>query len=236
MMANKTSKRVISIIAVYCIVLILYILSFTTIPFPKSATSWISFAFTVLSIVTSLIVCNYAFYGKNLLGAIYGFPIFRIGLIYMILQIIVGIVFCAIASFINVPYWIPLLVSTLLLGIAVILVLATVNARDVVEDNEETTIQKIKMLSTFNLDIAGIVDVCENDGLKVMLQELENTFKYSSDPVSNDATHAIEEDINNELKLLKQFVLDNDEENASQKIKVVSRLLAERNRICQANK
>lgn len=235
-MADKTAKRIKSVVAMYAIILLLCILAFVLIPFPKSATSWISFAFTVLSIIVSLIACGYTFNRKNAIGAVYGFPIFRVGLIYMIVQTVICIVLCAIASFVTVPYWISLLVSVLLLGVTIILLIVTCSAHSIVVEVEETTIEKIKTFSTFNIDIAGIIDSCEDVELKALLQELGNTFKYSSDPVSNDATQDIEAQIEKELQVLRELVLISDIDVATEKAKLVGRLLAERNRICQTTK
>ncbi len=235
-MANKSVKRVRSVIAIYAIIIVLYILAFLIIPFPKSTTSWVSFVFTVLSVVVSMLTCGYAFNSKKTMGAIYGFPIFKVGLIYMITQTVVGVVFCIVASFVSVPYWISLILSVLMLGVAIILVIVTGNARDAVEDVEETTLEGIKALSTFNIDIAGIIDACENEKLKAQLQELGDVFKYSSDPVSSDATKDIESQIKKELGVLKELVLTSDIDAATEKAKAVGMLLAERNRICQTNK
>lgn len=235
-MDNNSIKRAKSVVAIYAIILVLYVLSFVVIPFPKSATSWITFAFTIVSIIASLCICRYAFNCKNTTGAIYGFPIFKIGLAYMIGQMIIGILLCALVAFVSVPYWIPLVFFSLTLGYVVISVILAINSRDAVVDIEKTTTENIKTLSTFNIDIAGIIDICENEELKTRLQELGNIFKYSSDPVSNDSTKDIETKIKNELLEIKELILRNDIESATSKAKLISNLLAERNRICQANK
>ena len=235
-MTNKSAKISRSVIAIYAIAIILYILAFILIPFPKFIASWISFAFSIFSIIVSLIAFKYAFNGKNAMNAIYGFPIFRVGLIYMITQTVAGIIFCIIASFVTIPFWIPLLLSFLLLGVTAILLIVAYNTRDAVVDIEDSSTAKIKKLSVFNIDIAGIIDTCEDIELKVLLQELGDAFKYSSDPVSNESTKSIEAQIEFELSSLKDFVTQNDIENATNKTKQISRLLSERNRICQSNK
>ena len=72
--------------------------------------------------------------------------------------------------------------------------------------------------------------------MKTQLQELGDIFKYSSDPVSNESTKDKETKIKNELLGIKELILRNDIESASSKAKLINNLLAERNRICQANK
>ena len=57
----KLNKKSISMIAVYAIILVVYILVFCLIPFPKIAASYISFAFTIVSILASLGITAVAF-------------------------------------------------------------------------------------------------------------------------------------------------------------------------------
>ncbi len=72
-----------------------HILAFLIIPFNKNAASWISFVFTIISIISSLLVCGCAFKAKEtLVSKIYGFPIFRVGVVYALVQLVVGIVIC----------------------------------------------------------------------------------------------------------------------------------------------
>ena len=131
-MDMKFDKKAKSTIAVYAIILFVYVLAFLILPFNKIAASWISFIFTVIAIVGSLLVCGCAFKAKEtLVSKIYGFPIFRVGVVYGIAQIIAGIIICAIGAFVVVPYWVALLLSVLFLGAAAIGVIVTDNTRDV---------------------------------------------------------------------------------------------------------
>ncbi len=87
----------------------------------------------------------------------------------------------------------------------------------------------------FRINIAGIVDDCENADTKSKLQELNQAFQFS-DPVSNDATKDIEASIMKLLKELKVIVAEGESDRIQAKIKKISNTLAERNRICQAKK
>ena len=109
---NKKSK---SVIAVFSIVAFVYALCFIIIPFSKNAASWIEFAFTLISIIAGFGVFAYAFgKGETLVSKIYGFPIFRIGYLYIAIQFVLGVLICLVAAFVNVPYWVALVLSVIL--------------------------------------------------------------------------------------------------------------------------
>lgn len=232
----KFGKITKSAVAIYCIFLVVYITGFLIIPFDKIAASWISFAFTIISIICSWFIFMVAFNAKQeIVSKVYGYPIFKVGAIYVIVQFFVGIIICAIASFTNVPYWIALLLSLIMLAAASIGVILTDNTRDWVEKADEIGKEEIKNITNFRIDISGIVDICENQTIKSKLEELNDEFCYS-DPVSSTYTKEIEEKINNLLQDLKRTIEDNDADNASLLIKKVSNALTERNRICKARK
>ncbi len=233
MQLGKKSK---SVIAIYAIILAVYVIAFLIIPFNKIAASWISFAFTIIAIASSLLVFNFAFNAKEtLVSKIYGYPIFRVGAAYALAQLALGIVICAIAAFVAVPYWITLLLSVILLGAAAIGVIITDNTRDLVEEVDERVKVDTKNVTRFQIDIAGIVDVCENTEAKADLEELNELFRFS-DPVTNDETREVEESIKTMLSELKTIVVDGSTDDIKALIKKITNALNERNRICKASK
>lgn len=236
MMNIKLDKKAKSTIAVYAIILIVYVLSFLIIPFNKNAASWISFFFTIIAIVGSLFVCGCAFKAKEtLVSKIYGFPIFRVGAIYAIVQLVVGVIICAIGAFVAVPYWVALLFSVILLGAAAIGVIITDNTRDLIEEIDDSVKVETKNVTYFQINIAGIVDDCENPDVKADLEALNQLFEFS-DPVTNEETKESEEIIKAMLAELKTLVVDGSTDDIKALIKKITNALNERNRICKASK
>ena len=235
-MNMKLGKKSKSVIAIYAILLVVYIVAFLIIPFNKIAASWISFAFTIIAIASSLLIFNFAFNAKEtLVSKIYGYPIFRVGAVYALAQLALGVVICIIAAFVAVPYWVALLLSIILLGAAAIGVIITDNTRDIVEKVETEVKEEIKAVTYFQIDIDGIFDECESAELKEELDELSERFKFS-DPVSNESTKAIEEKIKGMLSDLRSFVEAKNTDEANALIKKIDNAIKERNRICKANK
>ena len=235
-MDMKLDKKAKSTIAVYAIFLFVYVLAFLILPFNKIAASWISFIFTVIAIVGSLLICGCAFKAKEtLVSKIYGFPIFRVGVVYAIVQFIVGVIICAIGAFVAVPYWVALLLSFLFLGAAAIGVIVTDNTRDLIEEIDNSVKVETENVTFFQINIAGIVDDCENPDVKVELKALNQLFEFS-DPVTNAATKESEEAINTLLSDLKTLVIAGSTDDIKALIKKIANALNERNRICKANK
>ena len=235
-MNMKLDKKAKSTISVYAIILIVYVLAFLIVPFNKNAASWISFFFTIIAIVSSLFVCGCAFKAKEtLVSKIYGFPIFRVGAVYALVQLAVGIVICAIGAFVVVPYWIALLLSVILLGAAAIGVIITDNTRDLIEKIDASSKVETKNVTFFQINIAGIADKCENNEVKAELVKLNELFQFS-DPVTNDETREVEEFIKTMLAELKTIVADGSTDDIKALIKRITNALNERNRICKESK
>ena len=230
---NKKNK---SIIAVYGILAFIYLIAFITIPFPKNAASWISFVFTLISFVLSLGVTLYVF-GKDdeMSSRFYGFPIFKIAYMYPLVQFAVGVIICLIAAFVAVPYWVALILSLIILGVSAIGVIATENARDIVEENEAEIERVTKATKLFNLNVSSVLDLCTEPSVKKELEKLAESFRFS-DPVSSDTTEDIESTIMEKLENLKISISSSDSDENIAKITELKNLLAERNRICKMNK
>ena len=230
---NKKNK---SIIAVYAILAFIYLIAFITIPFPKNAASWISFVFTLISFVLSLGVTLYVF-GKDdeMTSKFYGFPIFKIAYMYPLVQFAVGVIICIIAAFVAVPYWIALILSLIILSVSAIGVIATDNARDIVEQTEAESERFTKATKMFNLNIASVLDLCTEPSVKKELEKLAESFRFS-DPVSSDATEDIESIIMEKLDNLKLKINYLSAEDSISKINEIKNLLSERNRICKVSK
>ena len=140
-----------------------------------------------------------------------------------------------IGAFVDVPYWVGLIISVLVAGFAGIGCIVTDNARDVIEEIDVKTSVSTKTITKFSNDIADILDTCKNDAVKEPLQKLVTKFKFS-DPVSSPATEEKERIIETELEKLRGLISSDDEKQIMDQIEVVSNALSSRNRICESAK
>lgn len=232
----KTKKQIISAIAIYLIILGIYTLGFFIIPFEKGTASWMSFAFTIVAILSSLIMSKVAFSSKDVLvSRVYGFPIFRIGIFYAVIQFILGVLVCVIGAFVEIPYWIILLIYVILLGGAIVGVILTDNSRDTVEAIEETTKDAVKNITYFQINMDGIVDCCQDANVRRELEKLSEIIRFS-DPVSSEATKIVEDQINEMLSDLRASVEEANAEATLELVRKITNTVKERNRICKACK
>lgn len=229
-------KKEKSVIAVYVILLLIFNVVYLGIPFSKTAVSWIAYAFTLVSFIVSFLVTAYAFKGReSIKSSVYSFPIFRVGCIYAGIQLAFCILICLCALFIKVPNWIPCIVSIILLGAAMIGVIAADNTRDVVEQVEEQILSDTRKITYFRLDVSSLISSCQNSEIKKELERLAEEARYS-DPVSNHELAEIEEQIIEELKVLKNMLQESNIEDLKKEVQHIMNMLQDRNVRCKALK
>ena len=92
--------------AIFLILLLVYVAIIAVVPFIHNAVFWVTVLFTVLAFLLAG-AAAYAGFGKNpgMKSKFYGFPIVRIGAIYLAAQILAGFAFMALGKW--VPLWIP---------------------------------------------------------------------------------------------------------------------------------
>ena len=206
------------------------------IPFPKTAAFWICFAFTLIAIAAQGYVFKIAFdKGEPLRSKFYGFPIARIGVIYLIVQLVVCFVVMGLGFVVCVPYWIALLLCILILGAAAVGLIATDIMRDEVERQDVQLKKDVHIMRALQSKSAALAGSCADEATKKKLTDLAEKFRYS-DPVSSDAVAFIEQDMTVYLNELHNALLEGDWSSAGILIARTDAALAERNRLCKLNK
>ena len=230
---NKKQK---SVIAVYAIIFVVFNILYYCIPFPKLPSVWIAYVFSLISIILGYFITVYAFKNTTeLRSKVYGFPIFRIGYLYLFAQIVLSCIVFLISCFVYIPLWLSVILSVLLLGAALIGVIAADNTRDVIEELETKSEIKTKKITYFNLDIAGLVSSCKDPEIKQKLEKLSEKFKYS-DPVSSEELAETEAKIEKEIKVLSELLISGNTKSVISQIDLITGMLENRNRMCKALK
>lgn len=230
------NKKKTSTVVIYTIVAAVFILLSLILPFNKPAASWVMFAFSIASIVAGAFISIYAFGKKEeLVSKYYGYPLFRIGFLYTTVQVAATILVYIVGAFTDVPYWIGVLLSVLLLGTAAIGCIVVDNVRDFIEEVEIQEYDSIKTVTLFQNDISDILNLCKSEEVREPLSKLVTKFKYS-DPVSSEATKSKEDEIHAELDCLRERIALDDTGKIMAQIEIVANLLNSRNRICETSK
>lgn len=228
---KKDTLRAIAALAV--MVVVYHVLAFA-IPFVKSGAFWLSYVFTLLALAVGALSIYIAFFKKpDAKSKFYGFPIARIGVVYALIQILVGLVFMAVGQWI--PGWIPAVIYVLGLGVALI---GLISAEAVVE---EIHVQDVKLKKDVSVmrglqsKVNPLAGMCDDADAADAVKDFAEAMRYS-DPVSGENMEAIEGELSAVVDELQQAVVDGDAASVKQLCRKATTVLAERNRLCKLSK
>lgn len=218
------------------IVLAVYNVLAFVLPFQRNRTFVISYIFTMIAILLQTYVIQTAFYkGEGVKSKFYGFPIAKLGVIYLAIQLILGFAFMAIGSSLTVPVWIPVALYIVILAAAVIGLIATETVRDAVSRQDEKQVRQTSCMREIQAKGKSLAERNTVSEVKKDLEKLAEDLRFS-DPVSNESLAETEDKL---LGCLKQIEKAVDDQNSAQ-IKLLCReaeqVLAERNQLCRMGK
>lgn len=205
------------------------------VPFVKNGVFWIAYSFGMVAILVQIIVMKLAFDGtESVRSKFYGFPIARIGVIYLIAQVLLSIGAMALGTFI--PPWIPAVLFIVILAAAAAGLVSADAIRDEIEKQDEKLVKNVSMMRDLQSKMNVLISQSDVSGeLKSELDKLADNIKYS-DPVSSSATQQIENELNFNIEKLQKAIVDGDNTSALTICKKTSGILTERNRLCKLNK
>ena len=204
------------------------------LPFPKTAVFFLSWIFTMAALAIQIYVIRTAFFkGEGIKSKLYGFPIARVGLLYLAVQVVLGLIFMALGTV--VPLWLPLVLYVILMGAALIGLITTEGVREEVERQERKLVKDVSRMRKFQAHTKMLAGEGRIPEAKEPLRELAEAFRYS-DPVSNEALREIEDILADDLAHLQDAVALMEKEKALEMCRKTRRDLEERNQLCKLNK
>ena len=210
------------------VVLVVYNVLAFALPFPKTAVFAVSYLFSMIAILAQIYVIRTAFYrGEGVKSKFYGFPIAKVGVIYLAIQLIGGLVFMALG--LAVPVWLPLVLYVVLLGIAVDA------ARDEVVRQEVKLEKNVSRMREFQAKGQALVALNKVPEAARPLEKLAENLRFS-DPVSNEALAEIEDRLAECLAQLQSEVAAQKKEQILSLCQQAEQVLAERNQLCKLSK
>lgn len=216
------------------VVLVIFSVVAFAVPFAKSVVFWVSYYFGVIAVVAQSYTLYQTFFREQQAKSrFYGFPILRIGLIYMVLQLIASLIFMALASI--APLWLPIVVDIVLLGVAVIGLIAADVTKDEIQRREQTVKKDTSTMRELQSKVRMLVSQCEEPQLKADVSRLSEALQYS-DPVSSEALGEIEQELREYVGELQKAVSEQQVPAARTLCQRTMDVLAERNRLCKLNK
>lgn len=221
-----------------CIILgaifVAWLVTVLVAPFVKGTAYWLSFAFTLIAFVLQLYVFKISFSkGIDARSKFYGFPIARIGALYLIAQLALGLLAMALTKW--VPAWVDAIVFVVILAIAAIGCITADIMRDEVERQDIKLKTDVSVMRSMQCKVSVLVNQCKNPELKDELKKLEEDFRFS-DPVSNEALVDSESSLAACLDELQNSLANGNVETATASCRKAKTMLVERNRLCKLNK
>lgn len=227
---NKNMTRFLIILAA---VLVVFLVVAFVPPFVKTATFWLALVFGLIAIAGQLYVQPRAFGSEKARSKFYGFPIGQLGVVWLAAQLVLSVVFMALAALI--PAWVAAVVFVLLTAAAVAGFVGVDATRDEIERQDEALKANVASMRALQSKAATLAARAAGSGAEKPLQELAEAFRFS-DPVSSPATAELEGELSADLDLLTQALLDEDEPAAADLAAKLTVTLTERNRLCRLNK
>ena len=231
MKIRKNEKRWLSVLA---IVTVVYCVLLFALPFPKNGVFALSLIFSLIALGAQIYVIRSAFFqGEAIRSKFYGFPIAKIGLLYLMVQLVLGLLFAALGTI--VPFAVPLVTYVLLLGAAAV---GLIGAEAVREETERQEVRLKKDVSR-RRRFQAHVEMLEKEGqipeAKEALRELSEAFRYS-DPVSSEVLQELEEQLAEDLAQLKDALALLEKDKVMELCRKTRRDLEERNQNCKLHK
>lgn len=227
-------KSVIRWAVILAAVLVTYHVVIFALPVSKTPVFWVSYAFTLLAMAVQVYVIRAAFYqGEGIKSKFYGFPIAKIGVSYLALQLLLSLVFMAVGTF--TPVWIPSIIYAISLCVVVIGLVAADATRDEVERQDAKLKKQISNMRTLQVRVEAMISLVQDSGTVQALQKFAEALRFS-DPVSIPALQEIESKLTISIDELQRAVQSNDPEIILSEIQKAKGILAERNRVCKITK
>ena len=233
MKLNKDQTR--AIIAVAVVFAAYNVLAFA-LPFRHTGVFWVGYVFGLLALIAALLIFALAF-GKDgtAKSKFYGFPIARLGVIYLAVQLPLSFLAMALAGIEVIPAWPFTLVFILLLAAVVLGTIAADTTRDEIVRQDAVLKKNVGSIRALRSLGSSLVSQCGDEEAKKELRKLSDSLNYC-DPVSSDATAEAEAELNDLLGEIQRSLVDGDNGSILPLCRKAQAVLAERNRLCKLNK
>ena len=230
-------RKLLGAIAAFIVVFLFANVLVFLIPFPHGLAFWTAYVFLMIALIVGFIItyvsAEKTFTQKN--GIRY-YPLMRFGVMYLIVQGIVSLIFFLLDSYITLPLiWIPPVVCLVIFAIFAVLLISTYSGLKVVESVDEQSKKETSFIYNLTAEADLLRQQVPNPDLQKELTSLYEAIRYS-DPVSTSAVADVDSRIRGEMDVLKAAVTLNDAGKIRESVQKLSLLIAERNQKCKLSK
>lgn len=219
---------------IWAVLFILFqVIAFVPIGWPGlekyTASFWIGYAFILLSFAGQLACAYFAFKESNIKKTFYNMSLVATSYTGLILSFVFGGL-CMLIS--PLPYWIGILLCSILLAFNVIAVLKAAAAIDLVSAVDGKVKARTSFIKSLTADTEGLVSRAKSETVKAECKKIYEAVRYS-DPMSDEALSAIEDEIAAKFEKLTGAVAEDNAELAAKAADELAVMLANRNSKCR---
>ncbi len=215
------------------ILLLLVFLTYqiAVVPFARNTVFWIVYFFSVFAIAAQAFMLHEIVKSQALIkDRIYDFPMFRISILYLIVQVAASLVLMGLSD--KVPVFAATLTEVVVLAVAVMGFYAARAAQTEAVRQDAQQHRELARMEELRTRVNLLIGQCEDEKTGEILHKLEEEIHYSN-PLSKESTSKIEEEITVLFSEIEVTALDADTETVSSLCKRMTELLRERDRICK---
>ena len=196
------------------------------VPIEREATFWAAYLFAAAAMFFQIPAGKKALSSSEIKSVFMGWPLLCISLAYLGAQLVASLAFMLIP---NMPVWVAVIISAILLGLACVGVLGSNAARGAIDKTEAKVQNKVSYIKGIQSDVEVLVAQETDPETQKALQELARAIRYS-DPMSSEALAGLEKQIQAEIRELGTAP------DKKAKIDDIQMLLKQRNIKCKALK
>lgn len=227
-------KNLVRELVLVALALAVFLVLAFVIPFEHTGLYWTAFAFSLFAVLMQAVTIGLAFHkGETYKSKFYGFPIARLGVVYLIVQMLLGFLGMALGD--RVPLWCGAVCYVLLFAAFVVGLVGADAAREFAETQDEKVKDAAGNMRMLQAKAAALAGVCDDAETKTYLQKLAEDFRFS-DPMSCDATSAQELQLSVLLDELQTAINAGDFAAARKTILQTQTALQTRNELCKRSK
>ena len=202
------------------------------VPLPKTTTFWIAYAFTLAAFAVAAASVFVSLGKPDAKSRFYGFPVARVGVIYLLVQFAVGLLIMLLHL---IPWWLALLAEIILLCAAIIGLIGAHSVAEEVTRQEKATKESMAFIHSLQSRVNLLAHQCPSQDAAAGLLAFAEKLKYS-DPISCKGLEEIESKLGAAVGLLEKATLLKNDAAINDLCKNASALLEERNRLCKMGK
>lgn len=190
---------------------------------------WIGYIFITIAFIGQIICAYFALKDNDIKKTFYNISLISTSYTGLVLSFIFGGL-CMIIS--PLPYWIGIILCTIVLGLNVIAVVKAYATIDIVDSVDKKVKESTFFINSLTVDAESLMSRAKSEAVKAECKKVYEAVRYS-DPMSSSALASIESEITIKFAKLSGAVVSDNFDIAAEYANELIILIGERNRKCK---